>query len=42
VLAAVFLVGQAPHQVGMVLPALAVVLFGLVQRTSSTRDACAR
>lgn len=42
VLAAVFLIGQAPHQVGMVLPALAVVLFGLVQRTSSTRDACAR
>lgn len=42
VLAAGFLVSQAPHQVGMVLPALAVVLFGLVQRTSSTRDACAR
>ena len=42
VLAAVFLVGQAPHQVGMVLPALAVVLFGLVQRTSSTRDVCVR
>lgn len=42
VLAAVFLVGQAPHQVGMALPALAVVLFGLAQRTSSTRDACAR
>ena len=42
VLAAVFLVGQAPHQAGMVLPALAVVLFGLVQRTSSTRDACVR
>ncbi|MFF3065306.1 hypothetical protein ACFVQ3_12165 [Oerskovia sp. NPDC057915] len=42
VLAAVLLVSQAPHQVGMVLPALAVVLFGLVQRTSSTRDACAR
>ncbi len=42
VLAAAFLVSQAPHQVGMVLPALAVVLFGLVQRTSSTRDACLR
>lgn len=42
VLAAAFLVAQAPHQVGMVLPALAVVLFGLVQRTSSTRDACVR
>jgi hypothetical protein len=42
VLAAAFLVGQAPHQVGMALPALAVVLFGLVQRTSSTRDVCAR
>ncbi|MBD7981525.1 MULTISPECIES: hypothetical protein [Oerskovia] len=42
VLAAAFLVGQAPHQVGMALPALAVVLFGLVQRTSSTRDACVR
>ncbi|MBE7701617.1 hypothetical protein H9623_15095 [Oerskovia sp. Sa1BUA8] len=42
VLAAAFLLGQAPHQVGMVLPALAVVLFGLVQRTSSTRDVCMR
>ena len=42
VLAAAFLMSQAPHQAAMVLPALAVVLFGLVQRTSSTRQVCVR
>ena len=33
--AAAFMLGLAPHQISTALPAVAVVLFGLVQRTSS-------
>lgn len=35
-IAAAFLLGAGPHQISTALPAVAVVLFGLVQRTGST------